>query len=80
MRDYVDRRVTHQSVLPHLLGVPHLHVNRPLKYQRLQGAGEPVGIIRGDSASRSNPLALLTGLEVNFLAHLQGFASKNFFH
>ena len=30
MRDYVDRRVTHQSGLPHLPGVPHLHVNRPL--------------------------------------------------
>ena len=30
MRDYVDRRVTHQSRLPHLLGVSHLHVNRPL--------------------------------------------------
>ena len=29
MRDYVDRRVTHQSGLPHLPGVPHLHVNRP---------------------------------------------------
>ena len=30
MRDYVDRRVTHQSRLPHLPGFPHLHVNRPL--------------------------------------------------
>ena len=30
MRDYADRRVTHQSGLPHLPGVPHLHVNRPL--------------------------------------------------
>ena len=30
MRDYVDRRVTHQSGLPHLPEVPHLHVNRPL--------------------------------------------------
>ena len=30
MRDYVDRRVTHQSGLPHLPGVPHLHVNRTL--------------------------------------------------
>ena len=29
MRDYMDRRVTHQSRLPHLPGVPHLHVNRP---------------------------------------------------
>ena len=29
MRDYVDRRVTHQSGLPHLPGVPHLHVNKP---------------------------------------------------
>ena len=29
MRDYVDRRVTHQSGLPHLPGVPHPHVNRP---------------------------------------------------
>ena len=29
MRDYVDRRVTHQSGLPQLPGVPHLHVNRP---------------------------------------------------
>ena len=29
MRDYEDRRVTHQSGLPHLPGVPHLHVNRP---------------------------------------------------
>ena len=29
MRDYVDRTVAHQSGLPHLLGVPHLHVNRP---------------------------------------------------
>ena len=30
MRDYVNRQVTHQSGLPHLPGVPHLHVNRPL--------------------------------------------------
>ena len=30
MRDYVDRRVTHQSGLPHLPGVPHLDVNRLL--------------------------------------------------
>ena len=29
LRDYVDRRVTHQSGLPHLPGAPHLHVNRP---------------------------------------------------
>ena len=29
MKDYVDRRVTHQSGLPHLTGVPHLDVNRP---------------------------------------------------
>ena len=29
MRDYVDRRVTHQSGLPHLPGVLQLHVNRP---------------------------------------------------
>ena len=29
MRDYMDRRVTHQSGLPHLPEVPHLHVNRP---------------------------------------------------
>ena len=29
MRDYMDRRVTHQSGLPHLPGVPQLHVNRP---------------------------------------------------
>ena len=29
MRDFVDRQVTHQSELPHLAGVPHLHVNRP---------------------------------------------------
>ena len=29
MRDYVDRQVTHQSGLPHLPGVPCLHVNRP---------------------------------------------------
>ena len=35
MRDYVDRRVTHQSGLPHLAGVPHLHVNRPLDYNGL---------------------------------------------
>ena len=28
--DEVDRRVTHQNGLPHLPGVPHLHVNRPL--------------------------------------------------
>ena len=35
MRDYVDRRVTHQSGLPHLPGVPHLHVNRPLDYNGL---------------------------------------------
>ena len=31
MRHYVDRRVTHQSGLPHLPGVSHLYVNRPLK-------------------------------------------------
>ena len=35
MRDYVDRRVTHQSELPHLPGVPYLHVNRPLVGQRM---------------------------------------------
>ena len=34
MRDYVDRRVTHQSRLPHLPGVPHLHVNRPLALEK----------------------------------------------
>ena len=38
MRDYVDRRVTHQSGLSHLLGVSHLHVNRPL----LQVVGQHV--------------------------------------
>ena len=32
MRDYVDRRVTHQSGLPHLPGVPHLHVKQALTY------------------------------------------------
>ena len=32
MRDYVDRRVTQQSELPHLPGVPHLHVSRPLDF------------------------------------------------
>ena len=26
----MDRRVTPLSGLPHLLGVPHLHINRPL--------------------------------------------------
>ena len=31
----MDRRVTHQSGLPHLPGVPHLHVNRPLIYSPL---------------------------------------------
>ena len=30
MRDCMDRRVTQLSGLPHLPGVPHLHVNRPL--------------------------------------------------
>ena len=30
MRDYVDGPVTHQRGLPHLPGVPHLHVNRPI--------------------------------------------------
>ena len=32
MRDYVDRRVASpkRHMLPHLPGVPHLHVNRPL--------------------------------------------------
>ena len=29
MRDYMDRRITHQSGLPYLPGVPHPHVNRP---------------------------------------------------
>ena len=29
MRDHVDKRVTHQSGLPHLPGVPSRHVNRP---------------------------------------------------
>ena len=30
IRDYmVDRRVTHLSGLPHLPGVPRLHLNRP---------------------------------------------------
>ena len=33
MRDYKDRRVTHLSRLPHLHGVPHPHVNRPLVYR-----------------------------------------------
>ena len=32
MRDYVDWRVTHQSGLPHLPGVPYLYVNRPLDF------------------------------------------------
>ena len=32
MRDYADRRVTYQSGLPHLPGVPHLYVNRPLEF------------------------------------------------
>ena len=31
LRDYVERRVSHQSGLPYLSGVPHLHVNRPLR-------------------------------------------------
>ena len=31
MRDYMDRLVTHLSGLPHIPGVPHLHVNRPLE-------------------------------------------------
>ena len=35
MRDYMYRRVTHQSGLPHLPGVPHLHVNRPLDFSFL---------------------------------------------
>ena len=30
MKDYVNRRVNHQSGLPHLPWVPHLQVNRPL--------------------------------------------------
>ena len=30
MRDFMDRRVTQQSELRHLPGVPHLHINRPL--------------------------------------------------
>ena len=38
MRDYEDRRVTHQSGLPHLPGVPHLHVNRPLMQRLFEGA------------------------------------------
>ena len=29
MRDYMDKRVTHQSGLPYLPGVPHLQVNEP---------------------------------------------------
>ena len=29
MRDYMDKRVTPPIGLPHLPGVPHLHVNRP---------------------------------------------------
>ena len=37
MRDYVDRRVTHQSGLPHLPEVPHLHVNRPLVVSSVSG-------------------------------------------
>ena len=52
-RDYVDRRVTHQSVLPHLLGVPHLHVNRPLNYQRLRGGGgRTPGVLNGETPPR----------------------------
>ena len=30
MRDFVEKRFTHQSGLPQLPGVPQLHVNRPL--------------------------------------------------
>ena len=37
MRDYVDRRVTHQSGLPYLPEVPHLHVNRPLVVSSVSG-------------------------------------------
>ena len=33
MRDYVNRRLTHQSALPHLPGVPHLHVEQALTYR-----------------------------------------------
>ena len=29
--DYMDRRATPVSGLPHLPGVPHLHVNKPLE-------------------------------------------------
>ena len=31
----MDRRVTNQSGLPHLPGVPQLHVNKPLIYSPL---------------------------------------------
>ena len=30
IRDFMDKRVTPTSGFPHLPGVPHLHVNRPL--------------------------------------------------
>ena len=36
MRDYMDRRVTHQSGLPHPPGVPHLYVNRHVVVQGRQ--------------------------------------------
>ena len=47
MRDYVDRRVTHQSGLPHLPGVPHLHVNRPLVFFSLLKFATVTGIKQG---------------------------------
>ena len=31
----MDRRVTHLGGLPHLPGVPHLHVNRPYVHETL---------------------------------------------
>ena len=40
MRDYVDRRVTHQRGLPQLHGVPHLHVNRTLVFKLNPGPSQ----------------------------------------
>ena len=54
-----------------------------LNYQRLRG-GDPGGVFNkilfGETPPRGPTPYPCTGLEVNFLAHLQSFASKNCLH
>ena len=44
------------------------------------GGGGDRGVLYGEIPPRGPTPCPCTGLEVNFLARLQSFASKNFFH